>query len=44
VLQGLTRNKILVERGRTRADFSLTPAEQDSLTQEARQQLRDATR
>jgi hypothetical protein len=41
VLQGLTRNKILVNEAHARG-FSLTQAEQDSLTQEARQQLRDA--
>jgi hypothetical protein len=41
VLQGLTRNKILVNEARTRG-FALSATEQDSLRQEARQQLRMA--
>jgi hypothetical protein len=41
VLQGLTRNKILVEEA-TRQGLAMTPEEQDSLRREARQQLRAA--
>jgi hypothetical protein len=41
VLQGLTRNKILVEEA-TRRGLAMTTEEQDSLRREARQQLRAA--
>jgi hypothetical protein len=41
VLQGLTRNKILVGEAE-RLGLSMSPTEQDSLRRQARQQLRDA--